>query len=524
MKKYSSVCALLLTMLVLITIVPSIVFAAQNAEDIPLSYAYDETSAENVTVTVTISNDGIPVLGSDDNQTPMAHLEVEIPYFDLAEYGLEEYYRYGTDGGSGAYSNDNLIERPTVLHMLIYLTERYYLGLPEEQCGISNEVSRVMDYQEEKDVLYIDGEVAYTSTLAAFSPSGSATSLYINGGFWGHDENLMYYRNHRYPLMAEGWGATADYILLSDGDDFDLAMFTNWEFYHSGNFLSFGKENYMGQPGTTLTVTAYATRTSAVDVDGKTETKVVVCEEDLNLHLYNEEWTLVDAEVTNHGDGTYDITLPKETGTYYAMLSDTQAATDLASKAPGTAMISVVDADESKKEDIFVDVLPESYYYDAVYWAVEEGITKGLDNTHFGPTDTCTRAQAVTFLWRAAGKPEPKTTENPFADVKADQYYYKAVLWAVEQGITSGKSNTEFAPDDVVTRDQAVAFLWRFKGKPEPKTTKNPFTDVKEGQYYYKAVLWAVENKITAGKTVVSFGPTDPCDRSQIVTFLYRAK
>ena len=173
----------------------------------------------------------------------------------------------------------------------------------------------------------------------------------------------------------------------------------------------------------------------------------------------------------------------------------------------------------------FDDVQDETqYYFDPVYWAVDNGITTGTTPTTFSPDSGCTRAQVVTFLWRAAGKPEPTTTTNPFEDVAADQYYYKAVLWAVEKGITTGTSATTFRPDRTCTRAQIVTFLWRSKGEPEPTTTENPFVDVPATEYYYKAVLWAVENGVTTGTSATKFSPDSTCTRAQIVTFLYRAK
>ncbi|MDD7741046.1 MAG: S-layer homology domain-containing protein [Lachnospiraceae bacterium] len=173
-------------------------------------------------------------------------------------------------------------------------------------------------------------------------------------------------------------------------------------------------------------------------------------------------------------------------------------------------------------ENPFTDVSESDYYYDAVVWAYEKGITSGKTATTFEPDGECTRAEAVTFLWRAEGKPEPETTENPFTDVKEDAYYYKAVLWAYENGITSGTTATSFSPNSVVDRGQTVTFLWRAEGKPEPEMTENPFADVKEDAYYYKAVLWAYENKITSGVTTTEFKPKNHCIRAQIVTFLYR--
>ena len=172
----------------------------------------------------------------------------------------------------------------------------------------------------------------------------------------------------------------------------------------------------------------------------------------------------------------------------------------------------------------FADVKDRTqYYYAPVYWAVINGITTGTSETNFSPDAPCTRAQVVTFLWRAAGKPEPTKTDNPFDDVKPDAYYYKAVLWAVEKGITTGTGPNTFRPDQTCTRGQIVTFLWRFHGSPNPAFPKNTFTDVPETEFYAKAVAWAVENEVTKGKSATSFAPNDVCTRAQIVTFLERA-
>ena len=171
----------------------------------------------------------------------------------------------------------------------------------------------------------------------------------------------------------------------------------------------------------------------------------------------------------------------------------------------------------------FVDVKEGAYYYDAVLWAVEQNITSGTSATTFSPDASCTRAQIVTFLWRAAGSPKVENGKNPFADVKADAYYYDAVLWAVEKGVTSGTSATTFSPDATVTRGQTVTFLYRNAGSPEVSGTM-PFTDVEADAYYAKAVQWAVQQKITTGTSETTFSPMSDCTRGQIVTFLYRAK
>ena len=170
----------------------------------------------------------------------------------------------------------------------------------------------------------------------------------------------------------------------------------------------------------------------------------------------------------------------------------------------------------------FIDVPAGSYYEDAVIWAVDKGITTGTSATTFNPNGICTRAQAVTFLWRAAGSPAAKSAVMPFTDVKAGSYYYDAVLWAVEQGITKGTSDTMFSPDATCTRAQIVTFLWRSQKSPAAGMA-NPFADVAADTYYIDAVLWAVKHNITVGTTFSIFSPDEECTRAQIVTFLYRA-
>ena len=173
---------------------------------------------------------------------------------------------------------------------------------------------------------------------------------------------------------------------------------------------------------------------------------------------------------------------------------------------------------------VFSDIPSGAYFSDAVSWAVAGGVTTGTGDGKFSPNGSCTRAQVVTFLWRATGESKPKIAFNPFTDVKESAYYYQAVLWAVENGVTSGTSSNMFSPNGKCTRAQVVAFLWRAAGQPEPKSTVNPFTDVKENAYYYKAVLWAVENGVTTGTSKITFDPDKPCTRGQVVTFLYRAE
>ena len=187
-----------------------------------------------------------------------------------------------------------------------------------------------------------------------------------------------------------------------------------------------------------------------------------------------------------------------------------------------TIEVVFMKASGNPQTGVFVDVPEGSYYEEAVNWAVEKGITTGTDATRFSPDGICTRAQAVTFLWRAAGSPAAKSAVMPFTDVKAGSYYYDAVLWAVENGITKGTSDTMFSPDATCSRAQIVTFLWRSQKSPAAGTA-NPFTDVKASAYYADAVLWAVKEDVTKGTTNTTFSPDANCTRAQIVTFIWRA-
>ena len=211
-------------------------------------YRYDESPANSVTVYVTISSDGMPVQGKDG--TPISHLEVTVPYFDLANQNLGAYYRYHTENGSGKYVDEKIVERPTALHLYLYMIGVYYLGLNPAE--VTSGSTKIVDHAGGAGVSWISGDKAYDDTGAALSLSGSATSMYMEN-FWGHDQNLMYYRNHIYPLMSAGWGSTADYILLSDGDTIDVAMYSDWGFWSDGGaFARFDQDAYSVAPGGTV--------------------------------------------------------------------------------------------------------------------------------------------------------------------------------------------------------------------------------------------------------------------------------
>ena len=174
-------------------------------------------------------------------------------------------------------------------------------------------------------------------------------------------------------------------------------------------------------------------------------------------------------------------------------------------------------------ETAFTDVAESDFFYEPVMWAVEKGITNGMTETAFGPYELCNRAHIVTFLWRANGSPKATAVVNPFMDVKEGDFYYDAVLWALENGITNGVAEYFFGATEPCTRAQAVSFLWRANGKPAYEV-ENPFTDVEEGTFYYDAALWALANGITTGATETTFNPDGQCTRAEIVTFLFRAE
>lgn len=170
----------------------------------------------------------------------------------------------------------------------------------------------------------------------------------------------------------------------------------------------------------------------------------------------------------------------------------------------------------------FGDVPSDAYFRPAVEWAIQGGITAGVDESHFGPHQPCTRAQAMTFLWRAVGSPDRGEPIFEFSDVKPSDYYFKAVTWAVELGITAGVGDGRFGAEDTCTRGQIVTFLWRLAGS-ESSSGSSAFTDVTASDYFFHPVAWAVANQVTAGVGNNQFGPNQPCTRAQIMTMLWRA-
>ena len=221
------------------------------------------------------------------------------------------------------------------------------------------------------------------------------------------------------------------------------------------------------------------------------------------------DWTVTKAATeTDEGVETRTCSVCKKT--------ETHSVSKLEPKPADTTPV------DPKPTITFTDVPEAEYYAEPVSWAVAQGITNGMGDNRFAPNDTCTRGQIVTFLWRAAGEPKAENTTNPFTDVKQDDYFYDAVLWAVEKGVTKGTSDTTFSPADGCKRSQVVTFLHRAEDLPSVQNPSNPFSDIASGSYYYDAVLWAVEQGITKGTSDTTFSPEATCTRGQIVTFLYR--
>ncbi len=260
---------------------------------------------------------------------------------------------------------------------------------------------------------------------------------------------------------------------------------------------------------TNYAVTVNAATNGTVTADKKTAAKGTT----VTITATASQGYVVDKITVVDKDGK-DVAVTAKDGKYTFVMPGSAVTVTASFKADGSA----------GQENPFVDVKSGEYYYDAVLWAVKNGVTQGVDSTHFGPMDLTTRGQMVTFLWRYAGSPEPTSKTCPFTDVKAGSYYEKAVLWAVEQGITKGTSETTFHPDAVVLRGQAVTFLARLAGvKDDAAATPHAFTDVTTSDYFNNAVAWAAANHVTQGTSATTFSPNASCLRGQIVTFLYRA-
>lgn len=337
----------------------------------------------------------------------------------------------------------------------------------------------VLDYNDEKSA-----KVAYTVSASSGSislPSPTRSGYTLSG--WS--DGTSTYAGGKTYTVPEGVESGATITLTAQ-----------WSYNGGGGG---GIITYSIAVSSVSNGTVTASRTSASK--GTTVTLTVSLDDGYEL----SSLTVTDANgnvlpLTDKGDGKYVFTMPASKVTVFATF---KAATH--------------DCPSEK----FTDVDISQYYHEAVDWAVTNGVTVGTSATNFSPNASCTRAQMVTFLWRAAGSPAPATWVNPFTDVESGAYYYDAVLWAVEKGITVGTSATTFSPDATVTRGQTVTFLYRCAGSPAVSGS-NSFVDVDSNAYYANAVQWAVTNEVTYGTSTTTFSPENDCTRAQIVTLLYR--
>ena len=295
-----------------------------------------------------------------------------------------------------------------------------------------------------------------------------------------------------------------------------LEYMKNEDFYKeitaAGGDYRFNSNGTPLLPAPKYTVSFVVTPAELANVVIKVNGQEVANPVDLEAGTYK-----VEVSADNCAVFTSDITITADTATHTQTIAMTYLPSDY------TMFIGAIAAFLTKVETSpFSDVSTSAYYYEAVKWAQEKGITGGIGNGLFGPNQPCTRAQVVTFLWRAAGSPAPMLNKNPFTDVHTSDYYYDAVLWAVQNGITNGTSAKTFSPDATVTRAQVVTFLWRANG--QPAAGNSGFLDVSSNAYYARAVDWAFANGITTGVDYGAFGPDTACTRAQIVTFLYRAR
>ena len=295
-------------------------------------------------------------------------------------------------------------------------------------------------------------------------------------------------------------------LFTVDSDNCAVFTITKFSTFELSGTVTYVEPSYYSGSSSdpTYSVTVDKTENGSVTVSPKSASKgstvTITVKPDSGYVL--ETLTVTDKngnELTlkDKGDGKYTFTMPA-----------------------GKVEVKATFMEDNSVLNFFYDVPNGAYFYEAVKWAVKSGVTNGLSDTMFGPYESCTRAQIVTFLWRAAGSPEPKTASS-FTDVPVSTYYAKAVAWAVENGITNGMTATEFAPDATCTRGQSVTFLYRaLKGTASGSTN---FTDVKSDAFYADAINWAVANNVTNGTSNTTFSPNADCTRAEIVTFLYRA-
>lgn len=348
------------------------------------------------------------------------------------------------------------------------------------------------------EIEYLDGDgVPLGSQKFENMPITSDTAI-TSGALTPESVVVLYYLEDDVPVSA--WGTNLGETATEPSEDF-LSVNNTPDEEDEEESTSSGSSG--GSAAASNVITVDIAVGGSVTVSSKTAAKgdtiTVAVRPDVGYSL--DTLTVTDQngtelKLTNKGNGTFTFPMPASRVTVKATF---KPAAFLA----------------------FTDVPSNAYYEDAVNWAVDKGITTGVSANRFDPDGICTRAQAAAFLWRAAGSPAPKSSAMPFIDVPAGSYYYDAVLWAVENGITKGTSDTTFSPNMTCTRAQIVTFLWRSQNAPAAGSS-NPFTDVAASDYYADAVLWAVKENVTKGTGNTTFSPDDNCTRAQIVTFIWR--
>lgn len=341
----------------------------------------------------------------------------------------------------------------------------------------------------------------YNVTLSDAGVGATGAGSYTEGDI------VKIYAGTKSGYTFDGW--ISDDVTISDASnttvsfampDKNVNVKARWTYSGSSGGHSGGS----GSGSTTYSITVKDSKNGDVASSRKTASSgtivILTVEPD-------QGWTLETLTVLNANGKELDLNIVKIGEKYTFKMPDNNVTVEATFKPIASP--------------VFTDVPSGSYYEEAVKWAVENGITTGTSATAFDPNGICTRAQAVTFLWRAAGSPAPKRAAMPFTDVPAGSYYYDAVLWAVENGITKGTSDTTFSPNENCSRAQIVTFLWRSQKSPAAGSV-NPFTDVTTNVYYANAVLWAVNKDVTKGTSNTTFGPDADCTRAQIVTFIWR--
>ncbi len=433
------------------------------------------------------------LLVSVDKTAPVLTLSDPIFYADMttgayeitgtADAGSE--ILYGNDGKSVYASSDGTFTIPGTLE---YENSGVLSLYAQDAAGSKSDLQFALITKQEQYAVTVNGSYAQDSGAGSYAEGAMVTiragtrSGYQFSG-WTSNSGVTF---------ADASSATTTFTMPASA----VTVTANWS---SSGGSSSGDYDEPSWP-----VTAPDTENGSITVRPKNASKgdtvTITTKPDAGYEL--ESVTVTDRNgkalgLTDKGDGIYTFKMPAD-----------------------KVEIKASFAPEKTAQDFFTDVPANSYYADAVLWAAKNGITGGIGNGLFGPNQPCTRAQIVTFLWRAAGSPEPKAMSS-FADVSTDAYYAKAVAWAVENGITTGTGDGKFSPDATCTRAQSVTFLFRAIGKLAD--SKAEFSDVLTDSYYANAVAWAVENGVTNGIGDGLFGPDNSCTRAQIVTFLFRA-